>query len=480
MVSTHETGWTRRGALGAAAAGAAGLAIPGEATAATRPRTVDAVVVGAGFAGLSAARALADAGRSVVVLEARDRVGGRVQDKRLGGATVELGAQWTTARQTRILGLAKRFGVKTFPTYATGKTVLVMDGARTAYAGPLPPISADAVREYLDAGTALDTLAKGVDATRPWAAKDAAALDAQTVATWFAGRAKTPEATALFHLAVSGVYGADPGEISLLDLVSQVAGSGGFTVLTEDAQELRFVGGAQAIAVALAKTLGRRVVLRAPVRRIARDGARVVVGSDRGAWSARQVIVAIPTPLASRIDYDPPLPAARDQLSQRQPMGAVIKCHAVYAEPFWRKDGLSGVSYADSGPIRLTYDNSPPGGKPGVLVGFMEGSDGRPFEGATATKRRAAALGAFARAFGERAAKPTHYVDRVWGAEPWSRGAYGSFNPPGVLTQLGPAAHDPVGPIHWAGADIAHQWVGYMDGAIESGERAAREVLKRL
>jgi monoamine oxidase len=482
MTAEPTSGVTRRRALGAAAAGAAGLALPTAADAAVPHRhgAVDVVVVGAGFAGLSAARKIADAGRSVVVLEARGRVGGRVHDTHIGKATLELGAEWTTKRQTRILALAKRMKAKTFPTFLDGKTVLLSGGARTPFAGGIPPIPAAALNEYVQAGAALDELAKGVPAATPWTAARAAELDGQTIESWFRARASTREAHAFFRLAVSGVYGADPGEISLLDLVAQVAAAGGWNALTEEAQDLRFDGGAQIIAIRLARTLGSRVVLRTPVRKLVTEGGHVTVYTDRGTWRARRVIVATPTPLAGRIEYHPPLPGPRDQLTQRQPMGAVIKCHAVYGTPFWRADGLNGLSYSDVGPIRLTYDNSPPGGAPGVLVGFMEGSDGRPYELASPAKRRKAALACFARAFGDRALKPTAFHDRVWTAELWTRGAYGSYNPPGTLTQLGAWATRPAGRIHWANAELAHQWVGYMDGAIESGERTAGEVLRRL
>jgi monoamine oxidase len=177
------------------------------------------------------------------------------------------------------------------------------------------------------------------------------------------------------------------------------------------------------------------------------------------------------------IPFKPQLPPAYDQILQRQPMGSVIKVNAIYDAPFWRGDGLNGSVVSSQGPIEIVYDNSPPDGRPGVLVGFMEGNQGRALYGASAAARRAAALDCFARYFGERARHPRSYVDMVWARERYTRGAYGSFNPPGVLTSLGAAAAGPVGAIHFAGDGTSPEWPGYMDGAIRSGERAAREAL---
>jgi monoamine oxidase len=161
-------------------------------------------------------------------------------------------------------------------------------------------------------------------------------------------------------------------------------------------------------------------------------------------------------------------------------MGSVTKVNAIYDEPFWRAEGLSGSVVSDVGPIEVVYDNSPPDGHPGVLVGFMEANQGRQFYRSSSGARRAAALGSFARYFGERARHPRAYVDMVWDREPYTRGAYGSYSPPGVLTSLGAAADGPVGRLHFAGDGTSGEWPGYMDGAIRSGERAAREVLARL
>jgi monoamine oxidase len=180
------------------------------------------------------------------------------------------------------------------------------------------------------------------------------------------------------------------------------------------------------------------------------------------------------------IRFAPQLPPAYDQILQRQPMGSVIKVNAIYARPFWRDQGLSGTATSTTGPLQIVYDNSPPDGRPGVLVGFMEGNQSRQFFGASKAARRGAALASLARYFGAAALHPRDYVDMVWATERYTRGAYGTFNPPGVLTALGPTTGGPVGALHFAGDGTSPLWPGYMDGAIRSGERAAREVLKRL
>ncbi|MGH3148383.1 MAG: flavin monoamine oxidase family protein, partial [Rubrobacter sp.] len=181
-----------------------------------------------------------------------------------------------------------------------------------------------------------------------------------------------------------------------------------------------------------------------------------------------------------RIEYEPGLPAAWDGLTQRMPMGAVIKCHAVYDAPFWREAGLNGRAESDAGPCRVTTDNSSPGSDAGVLTGFILGSDAREWGRRAAAERKRAVLECFARYFGEGALEPLGYAETDWGAEVYSRGGYGGLPVTGMLLEHGPALQEPVGRIHWAGAETSAEWSGYMDGAVESGERAAREVLSRL
>jgi len=219
-------------------------------------------------------------------------------------------------------------------------------------------------------------------------------------------------------------------------------------------------------------------VLSAPVRRIARADGGVEVTADGRVARGRWAVVAVAPALAGRIAYEPPLPGYRDQLTQRMPLGAVAKCMAVYDEPFWRREGLSGQGTSDTGPVKLTFDNSPPDGSPGVLLGFLEGRQARELGRLRAEERRRAVVDCFRRLFGPRASSPERYVERLWAEEEWTRGCYGCYMPPGAWTAYGGALREPVGPVHWAGAETATVWNGYMDGAVGSGERAAREVLE--
>jgi monoamine oxidase len=185
----------------------------------------------------------------------------------------------------------------------------------------------------------------------------------------------------------------------------------------------------------------------------------------------------LPPTLTCRIAYDPPLPGQRDQLVQRMPQGSVIKCMAIYDEPFWRADGLSGQAMSDVGPAKIVFDNSPPDGSPGVLLAFLEGERARGAGRLSADARRDQILGGLTRLFGPKASKPANFLERSWAEEEWTRGCYGCYMPPGVWTSYGDALRAPIGRIHWAGAETATVWNGYMDGAVQSGVRAAEEAL---
>jgi len=446
-------------------------------------REVDVAIVGAGFAGLTAARALGAAGASTVVLEARDRVGGRVLNEPLGnGAVVEVGGQWIGPTQDRLAALATEMGVDTFPTYGEGSNVIEWRGKLRRYRGTIPRINPVVLLDVLRAQRKLNGMASEVPVDRPWAAAKASDWDSQTARTWFRRNVRTRAGRELLQLATEAVWAAQPEDVSLLHVLFYIHSAGRLELLLDTAggaQQDRFVGGSQLVAIRLAERLGHdAVITRAPVRRIEHGPEGVTLHADGGATvRAKRAIVAIAPSLAGRIVYDPPLPGYRDQLTQRTPLGTVAKCMAVYDEPFWRFEGLSGQATSDSGPVKLTYDNSPPSGSPGVLLGFLEGRQARELGRLPADQRRAAVIDCFTRIFGPRAARPERYIERLWADEEFSRGCYGCHMPTGAWTGYGEALRAPIGPIHWAGAEVAEVWSGYMDGAVRSGEGAAGAVL---
>jgi monoamine oxidase len=455
-------------------------------------REVDVAIVGAGLAGLVAARDVQAAGASALVVEARDRVGGRVLNEPIGdGNVVEVGGQWIGPTQDRIAALAREVGVETFPTYGAGENVIEWRGGLRRYRGAIPRINPAVLLDVLQAQRRLERMASRVPLDRPWQAPRAAAWDAQTAQTWLRRNVATPAGRELLQLGIESVWAAQPEDVSLLHLLFYIHSAGSLDLLFDTAggaQQDRFVGGSQRVVIALAERLGTETVaLGAAVRRIEHGPDGVTLHADRVGDSgdadgelvvrARRAIVAIAPALAGRIVYDPPLPGHRDQLTQRTPLGTVAKCMAIYDEPFWRADGLSGQATSDTGPVKLTYDNSPPGGRPGVLLGFLEGRRAREAGRLAPEDRRAAVIGCFTRLFGPRAARPDAYVERLWADEEYSRGCYGCFMPTGAWTAYGDALRAPIGPLHWAGAEVAEVWSGYMDGAVRSGETAAREVL---
>ncbi len=479
---------TRRTLIGTAAAGAAVAALPSAAAAtpSRRPTSrrgghADVIVVGAGLAGLTAARDLARRGRSVIVLEGRERVGGRTLNESIGGGDVlEVGGQWVGPGQDRVLALARSVGVRTFKTYFKGTQTFEYQGRRTDFTGVIPPLPEPDSTEFVQKLVELERLAKTVPAAAPWTAPRAREWDAMTVETWKQENLRYDGGKFLIDLTVQSIYACEPRDVSFLHFLFYANAGGGFIKLAGTpggAQDSRFVGGSQLISQRVARALGRRVRLGTAAHAIHRRGSRVLVESDGGTFTGRRVVVALPPTLAGRLDYDPILPALRDQLTQRTPAGSVIKVEATYPTPFWRKAGRSGYTNSDVRPIRVTWDNSPSSGKQGALIGFLLGSDARRLVGASASARRKIVLDGFTRLFGPQAARPTRYLEGNWSAERFTRGCYGAFLPPGVWTEYGRALRPAVGPIHWAAAEYATKNPGYMDGAVRSGEAAARAVL---
>jgi monoamine oxidase len=453
----------------------------------TPERSADFVIVGAGLAGLTAARDLVAAGKSVVVLEARDRVGGRLLNHSLaGGAITELGGEYIGPTQDRIAALARSVGVDTFKTYNDGSNLLLLDGKVSRYPAAGLPTDPAVASDIIRLIGLLDGLSKTVPVDAPWTAPRAEEFDGQTLQTFFQTNVRNLGTLALTGAATKSIWGAEARDISLLYALAYVAGAGNagtggsfarLITTAGGAQESRFIGGSQQVAIELAKRLGNRVVLSSPVRRIAQTDRGVTVTSDTLTVTAGRAIVAIPPAVSAFIDWAPLLPARRAQLIQRAPQGSLLKAEAIYDRPFWRDAKLSGQVIADTGLARSTFDNSPPSGSPGILFGFVGGTEARTWNDQSQAARRDQFLKELAQFFGPQAQKPADFVEKSWADEEWTRGCPVAVLPPGVLSDFGTAIREPVGRVHWAGTETATYWNGYMDGAVSSGERVAAEVI---
>jgi putrescine oxidase len=448
------------------------------------PLDRDVVVVGAGPAGLMAARRLSQAGRSVAVLEARDRVGGRTWSDTVDGAWLELGGQWVSPDQTELLGLLDELGMETYERYRDGDSVYIApDGTRTRYTGDRFPVGEKTAREMERLIRLLDALAAEIGAAEPWAHPKARELDTISFHHWLRRQSDDEEACQNIGLFIAGGMLTKPAHaFSTLQAVLMAASAGSFSHLVDEdfILDRRVVGGMQSVSEAMADALGDAVHLSTPVRTVRWDDTGVTVVSDRITVRARKVIMAVPPNLYSRVSYEPPLPRRQHQLHQHLSLGLVIKVHAVYETPFWREDGLSGTGFGAGELVQEVYDNTNHGDPRGTLVGFVSDEKADAVLALPAEERRRRILRSVAAYLGERALRPTVYYESDWGSEEWTRGAYAASFDLGGLARYGADQRTPVGPIHWASSDLAAEGYQHVDGALRMGRSTAAALLYEL
>ena len=449
---------SRRELVLGAGATAAGAVIADPSPAAAAPsrrasRRVDVVVVGAGLAGLSAATDLVGGGHSVAVLEARDRVGGRTLNHPVGGGeVVEIGGQWVGPGQDRVLARARALGIGTFKTYTKGAQIFDYRGTQTHFTGLIPPLPEPDAGDFAQLLGKIIQLQSTVPRDRPWTAPnarrarlpDARHLEARQLEHagravparprgrgGVRGRAARPVAAPRAVLLQRRQRDPEPDEHRRrragLALPRRLAAG-----LDPDGRAARAPGGAEHAGPPD----------RAGPRRCHRPDATRGRGAPGGrSWRSRR---CSPAGSATTRRCRPPRRA-----HPARPAGIGDQVRGRVRTPFWRAAGFSGYTNSDRPPIHFTYDNSPPSGKPGVLLGFVVGEDARRFNTPPAPARRREVLDAFARLFGARASRPAQPIEQNWSTEEWTRGCYAGYMPPAsganTARRCAPGGLDPLG-----------------------------------
>ncbi|XP_048192472.1 amine oxidase [flavin-containing] B [Perognathus longimembris pacificus] len=449
----------------------------------------DVVVVGGGISGMAAAKLLHDSGLNVVVLEARDRVGGRTYTVRNQKVKyVDLGGSYVGPTQNRILRLAKDLGLETYKVNEVERLIHHIKGKSYPFRGPFPPVwNPVAYLDHNNLWRTMDIMGEEIPSDAPWKAPLAEVWDHMTMEELLNKICWTKSAKQLATLFVNLCVTAETHEVSALWFLWYVKQCGGTTRIistTNGGQERKFVGGSGQVSERIMELLGDRVKLERPVIRIDQTGEKVIVETlNHEMYEAKYVISAIPPTLGMKIHFSPPLPMMRNQLITRVPLGSVIKCMVYYKEPFWRKKDFCGtmVIEGEDAPIAYTLDDTKPDGSCAAIMGFILAHKARKLARLTKEERLKKLCELYAKVLGsEEALQPVHYEEKNWCEEQYSGGCYTTYFPPGIMTQYGRVLRQPVGKIFFAGTETAAHWSGYMEGAVEAGERSAREILHAM
>ena len=448
-------------------------------------KAVDVIVVGAGLAGLSAARTLIEAGLTAVVLEARDRVGGRTLAQPLENGVFDMGGQFVGPKQERIKEVAKEFGVELMPMYATGRKIQDFCGHKSTYWTPFPICSLWKPFPFwnlVNLGISMarfEVQRRLIPLDSPWNTPWSKKWDSTSIDAWKTSNPIRPcQVGGMLDSILRPGFGSEASEVSVLNFLFFLQSAGGLLGALRG-QTYRFVYGSQQLSIKLAERLAGRVHLNSPVSTIEQNETGVRVHSNGQVWEGRYVIVTVPVPLIAHIRFDPPLPGLRVGLIERIPMGSEVKVFATYDRPFWRDDGFSGEVVSDGDPVSVVFDNSMPNGGQAALLALIGGKNAHTWNLRPKEERREAVLRNFVRWFGPKAAAPTNYIEYDWRTEEWTRGCPLAVMTPGAWLHFGQALRDPVNRIFWAGSELAEEWCTYMNGAITSGEKTARNILAR-
>ena len=441
----------------------------------------DVIIIGAGYAGLAAGLALQKAGKKFLLLEARNRCGGRILTEYFSADQyTDLGGQWIGPGHERMYALAKEFGIDTFHTHDAGKSSLLLNGKLKLYKGIIPPLPLFALLSLDRAIRKINKLAKTIDLDKPFNSPHAMEWDSMSLADWMQQQMKNETARKMFAVAAEAIFATDASTISFLHALFYIKSSGNFDYLMnihKGAQQNRIKGGAQSICLRMAEAMGQAIQYEKVVTQIYQDANGVKVSGDEFSYTASHCIVAIPPVAATDIVFSPAIPVDQWNLIQSSFMGAVVKCYAVYATPFWRKEFKNGLVAAPDEITSVVFDNSPWDGSKGILMGFSLAEKAKHLMQHDMAERQEMVKAGFVKMFGSAAADIEYYTDKSFTEEPLTKGCYAGMFPPGILTQYQSSLSKPFHRIHWAGTETSTAFNGYMEGAVRSGERAAKEII---
>lgn len=443
--------------------------------------TRDVLIIGAGAAGTTAANDLRNAGLSVAVLEARDRVGGRLWTDVVDGAMLEIGGQWLSCEHDALRATIDELGLETYSRYRDGESVYVgSDGEARRFVGETLPVAADTAKTIAEITARLDRMASEIDPDRPWEHPHAEEWDSITWEAWLRSQTNDDDAARNLAWVTGAAMLTKPAHtFSLLQSLLMAASAGSYSNLVNADFILneRVVGGLQQVPVLLAERLGDDVFLNQPVRALEWGTGGVCATTDTMTVKARYAILALAPVLYNRINFAPSLPRRQHQMLQHLSMGSAIKVQAVYDRPFWRDNGLSGTAFSPYELLHETYDNTSYGDKRGTLVGFVSDQNADLVFALTADERRERILDSLSHYYGPEALRPVVYNESDWCADEWTRGAFGASFDMGGLHRYGADLRASVGPLHFACSDLAGAGYQHVDGAIRMGHSAAENIV---